>query len=579
MRSFQEEMIRTFASGRHVILHRNTEDRVYPEESDGPPMNVEFTVAADFAAQGFRIVTMTPSQGIRELDPQDGSCKTMSNAPAGGDPLAMINFAANLLTKPNEKWLLIIKHPEMLLPNREHGNGASSDILAFMEAVHSMGLNDQIMAGQSRLVLETFNGIPDRLIAESRGFGLVEIGLPDEEERRRFIEFLIGQGIGSLKQGISIGRAARLTKGMPLSAVEGTFRVAQFLGRPVSARQISKAKAAAISHMAGDRLQVIEPTERLTDLAGLHAWRAFIRELVQLIHMGSKQITTGIMEQGVPGTAKTISARALAGELGIPLVMMRNIRGPYVGETEANLEIVLSLIRTLAPVVVFMDEIDQLIGQRQTGASGDSGTGARMMARLFEFMADPELRGQVLFVAATNRPDLIDSALVSRFGVSIPFLRPGPEEIREMIPKFLKRFDRQLGDADVEELAATVQPLSLTGRDIQELLIHAGHLADAEAGGLGAPLQHKHLLMASRDQISRDDPREMQFLELVSLSMANRQSLLPWNGPDGLREGATIPEWLLETGVVGADGYLDKVRTHEVLTQMKHERFNARMIN
>lgn len=220
-----------------MILHRNTEERVFGVNGDGPPLYVEFTVAADFAAQGFGIVTMTPSQGIRELDPQDGSCKTMSNAPVGGDPLAMINFVANLLTRPDEKWLVIIKHPEMLMPNREHGNGASSDTLAFMEAVHSMGLNDQIMAGQSRLVLETFNGPPDRLIAESRGFGRVEIGLPDEEERRRFIAFLTERGIGSLKQGISIGRAARLTKGMSLSAIEGTFKEAQFLaGRCLAAR-------------------------------------------------------------------------------------------------------------------------------------------------------------------------------------------------------------------------------------------------------------------------------------------------------------------------------------------------------
>ena len=65
-------------------------------------------------------------------------------------------------------------------------------------------------------------------------------------------------------------------------------------------------------------------------------------------------------------------------------------------------------------------------------------------------MGSLQHRGQVVFLAATNRPDILDPALLDRFGVSIPFLKPGPEEMHELIPMLLSRFERKLAELSID---------------------------------------------------------------------------------------------------------------------------------
>ena len=82
----------------------------------------------------------------------------------------------------------------------------------------------------------------------------------------------------------------------------------------------------------------------------------------------------GYLVCGPVGTGKTFLAECYAGSIGIPCVVLRNFRSKYVGETEGNLEQVLTVLRSLGPVVVIVDEADAALGNRQ--ASGDSGTSA-----------------------------------------------------------------------------------------------------------------------------------------------------------------------------------------------------------
>jgi hypothetical protein len=113
---------------------------------------------------------------------------------------------------------------------------------------------------------------------------------------------------------------------------------------------------------------------------------------------------------GPAGTGKTAMAEAVAKEAGINCVILNPARifGKYVGDTERNLDRALYAILAMAPVLVFIDEIDQSVSR---GASGDSGVSNRFFKRLMEFMSDTSHRGKVVFLAASNRPDLMDPAL------------------------------------------------------------------------------------------------------------------------------------------------------------------------
>src|SRR5262249_21903551 len=127
---------------------------------------------------------------------------------------------------------------------------------------------------------------------------------------------------------------------------------------------------------------------------------------------------------GPPGTGKTLVAEALAKEAGFNFVRLGDVRSMWVGESERNLSHVLRVLVELAPVVVFVDEVDQMLGQRDQGWSGDSGVSARLFARILNFMGRNEHRGRIIWVAATNRPDLLDEAMLRRFDRVFPFFVP-----------------------------------------------------------------------------------------------------------------------------------------------------------
>jgi len=177
-------------------------------------------------------------------------------------------------------------------------------------------------------------------------------------------------------------------------------------------------------------LDPLESAVLFDDIGGLEKVIDYFREVCGAIRKKEEDekqreiIPKGVLLAGPPGTGKTLLAKALAKESGISLVRMGDIRSMWVGESERNLTMVLELLKAMAPVIVFVDEIDQAIGSR-SGGSGDSGVSGRMFGKILEFMGDNDNRGEVIWIAATNRADLLDDAMIRRFDRVIPVLLPG----------------------------------------------------------------------------------------------------------------------------------------------------------
>jgi transitional endoplasmic reticulum ATPase len=133
----------------------------------------------------------------------------------------------------------------------------------------------------------------------------------------------------------------------------------------------------------------------------------------------------GVMLSGPPGCGKTLLAKALATEAGVNFI---SVKGPellsmYVGESERGVREVFHKARQAAPCIIFFDEIDAMASTRSTGPQ-DSGVSSRVLSQLLtELDGIEELKG-VLVLAATNRPDLLDSAL----------LRPGRFDLHMELP-------------------------------------------------------------------------------------------------------------------------------------------------
>jgi len=200
------------------------------------------------------------------------------------------------------------------------------------------------------------------------------------------------------------------------------------------------------------------------------------------------------------------------------------------------------------------------------------------MARFFNWLGGMEHRGKILFIGTSNRPDILDAALLDRFRVSIPVLNPTEKDLVEFIPLMLDRFNRKLKPGDsIKDAAKILAPLSPSGRSLQEILIHAGLLADNESGQTGCPIGGDHLIRASEDYIPIEDPIEMEFISLTSLSMCSANSFLPWMSVNGLRPDTQIPEDLISDGIVDPKtGRLNKTKLHQKLRDLAQARQYAR---
>lgn len=141
---------------------------------------------------------------------------------------------------------------------------------------------------------------------------------------------------------------------------------------------------------------------------------------------------------GPPGTGKTMTAAALAGELKFPLftVLLHGLITKFFGETATKLRMIFDAIRTTRGVYLF-DEIDALAGARTS--SNDVGEARRVLNSFLQFLEEDP--GPSLVVATTNVPELLDSAILRRFDLVLRYELPGADAVIETVKRRLGGFD------------------------------------------------------------------------------------------------------------------------------------------
>jgi SpoVK/Ycf46/Vps4 family AAA+-type ATPase len=158
----------------------------------------------------------------------------------------------------------------------------------------------------------------------------------------------------------------------------------------------------------------------------------------------------------------------VSGEIGVPCVTLKNFRSKYVGETEGNLERVLSVLRAMGPVVVVVDEADAALGSREQ--DGDSGTSSRVFGMIAAQMGDTRFRGRIIWMLLTARPDLlpIDLKRQGRAEVHIPLFYPtDADEISQMFVILARKLGSTLS---ADEVPPIPQRGQLSGADIEGIV-------------------------------------------------------------------------------------------------------------
>jgi len=247
--------------------------------------------------------------------------------------------------------------------------------------------------------------------------------------------------------------------------------------------------ALGVSNPSSLRETVVEvPNIKWDDIGGLESVKRELREMVQYPVEHPEKFekfgmapSKGVLFYGPPGCGKTLLAKAVANECQANFV---SIKGPelltmWFGESEANVREVFDKARGAAPCVLFFDELDS-IAQARGGSSGDAGgAGDRVMNQLLTEMDGMGSKKQVFIIGATNRPDIIDTALMRPGRLDQLIFIPIPDEAARLsILKASLRKSPVARDVDLQYLAK--HTANFSGADLTEICQRAAKMAIRE---------------------------------------------------------------------------------------------------
>ena len=238
----------------------------------------------------------------------------------------------------------------------------------------------------------------------------------------------------------------------------------------------------------GDKGKVYDGVENknkvtFEDVAGLDEEKQEMKEIVSFLKeperfqkMGAK-IPKGILLCGKPGTGKTLMARAIAGEADVPFISMSGSEfiEMFAGLGASRVRKLFEKAKKLAPCIIFIDEIDA-IGSRRTNASGAESENNQTLNQLLVEMDGFETNDTIIVLAATNRPEMLDKALLrpGRFDRQITIAPPdlrGREEILKIYSKEKKFAD----NIDLKNIAEDTA--GFTGAELANVLNEAAIIA------------------------------------------------------------------------------------------------------
>jgi ATP-dependent 26S proteasome regulatory subunit len=319
------------------------------------------------------------------------------------------------------------------------------------------------------LVADKLGEMNDRLV-QSPHVAAIEIPLPDRAHRLQFIETTTkGQTLSQLSD-FNAEQLADMSNGLSLVNLDVVLSQAARSDRRLDARRFRELKKTMIERQCADLIEFIEPQQNLDMLVGQEAAKQRLADDAALIVRGQLDTAPmGYLVCGPVGTGKSFLAECYAGSIGIPCVVMKNFRSKYVGETEGNLQQVLTVLRSLGPVVVVVDEADAALGNRQS--DGDSGTSSRVFSMIASQMGNTRYRGKIIWMLLTSRPDLlpIDLKRQGRAEVHIPLFYPQePAEIRTMFEVMARKNKLALSAGAVPEVSPERR---LSGSDIESIVL------------------------------------------------------------------------------------------------------------
>lgn len=395
----------------------------------------------------------------------------------------------------NSPAIIFIDELDSIAPKRDKVSGeverrVVSQLLTLMDG----------FKGRGHVIVIAATNRPNSLDPALRRFGRfdreIDIGVPDEIGRMEILR--IHTKNMKLDEDVDLSLIAKDTHGfvgadvaalcteaalqcirekMDLIDIESDKIDAEVLNAMAVTQEHFKFAQGQINPSSLRETVVEVPNVKWDDIGGLEETKKQLQEMIlfpiehpEKFHKFGMQPSKGVLFYGPPGCGKTLLAKAVANECSANFI---SIKGPelltmWFGESEANVREVFDKARAAAPCVLFFDELDSVAVQRGSGGGDAGGAGDRVINQLLTEMDGVNAKKNIFFIGATNRPEILDEAIIrpgrldqliyiplpdqpSRYGILKANLRKTPIA-RDVDLNFMASITDGFSGADITEI-------------------------------------------------------------------------------------------------------------------------------
>ena len=423
------------------------------------------------------------------------------------------------------RMVFIIDYAETIVPPGDLGRYNEEDRFCLVK-LNSWAVNPLFTEGDISIILLTENlaDISPRL-AGSPAAVKVSVPFPNEQVRKSFLDSKEKDGKLILDRGLNTAQVAAITNGLNLMNLNRLIQENHETAEVLTLDYLRQKKKEIIENEAVGLLEFIETKYNLSHVSGHTFVKKRFKYAARMIKKGHLDaLPMGYLIAGPVGTGKSFMVSAFAGEIGIPMVKFRNFRSKWQGDTESNLERILNILKSMAPVAVMIDEADAFLGDRDQ--EGDSGTSNRVFAQIASFMGNTEYRGRIIWFLITCRPDLvpIDLKRQGRAEEHLALFYPESDDEREDLYKTLvSKNDLDIRDFPISELFKKFK-YEYSGADLEALLVRAKMLAYMDDRKF---IRRDDMEEAMSDFVPAVYPFEIELQNLVAVVECTSKEMLP----------------------------------------------------
>jgi transitional endoplasmic reticulum ATPase len=452
---------------------------------------------------------------------------------------------------------VVFNFMEKIAPNAEMTT-LDKDAMILLETFQQWSMDFDMRLKKHIVLLVTQNlAEVHPALTKNSDIPVIEIPFPDYHERLEFIEHLMnlpvrGQAAEraqftsrlTLASGLSTEQLARDTAGLNLFGLHDVALRAEEVREPITRELVENYRRESVKIFSRGLLEVSSPSAGdLDSMFGLDHVINIIRDIIDALNEGDLQrVPHGMLFLGSPGTGKVMAAKLLAGHGNMAFVQMKHAQeglgieysalGYEERIFERNMTFAINFIRALAPAVVFIEGVDQ--GTLRADPLPDR-PNSMFPVELLNAINDASLQGRVIWIGASQRPDLIDP-LFRRGGIfdyKLIFLAPTAVDRAKILDAFCKGSGINTQGIDFERLTADEYAHGFTARDFSVIVRRSYTIAKRNRR---QSVTEADLVEAIADYMLDYSPEFNLFIGLLALREANSRAMIPPTLPPEYQE-------------------------------------------